>query len=126
MDNQHITTTPAWYHLTQAISAIPVHDLPEQYFDVHFGRVYEALLGMDASNMQRGLRFAQEMLSPVEARALLLTWWAVNQSEPEGNDVPDVYYTNQARVLHLMERVETSREWAFVNWANDCLDTALH
>lgn len=126
MDNQYLTTTPAWYHLTQAVSKIPVHDLPEELFDVHFERVYEALRGSDADNVKRGLKFAQEMLTPIEARALLLAWWAINQPEPEGDFVPDVYHTNEDRVQHLMERAETSREWAFVNWASTWLEVSRH
>lgn len=92
----------------------------EQVFD----KLSKALMGIKPADLTKAVQSRMDALSPVEAKALYLAHWALNV--PEGEGVSEMYTTYVERSLELMERAETSREWAFVNWADCCLEVALH
>jgi hypothetical protein len=92
----------------------------EQVFD----KLTKALMGIKPAALTKAIQGRLDALSPVEAKALYLAHWALNV--PEGEGEPEMYPEYQNRSMDLMERATTSREWAFVNWADCCLEVALN
>lgn len=89
--------------------------------EVVFDKLTKALMGIKPADLTKAINSRLDALSPVEAKALYLAHWALNV--PEGKDEPDMYPEYQNRSMELMERAKTSREWAFVSWADCCLET---
>lgn len=92
----------------------------EQVFD----KLAKALIGIKPIELTKAVQSRMEALSPVEAKALFLAHWALNLPE-EGCEVPELYQTYCERSQELLERATTSREWAFANWADCCLEVVM-
>lgn len=96
-----------------------------------FDRLTKILIGLAPNELTKAVqsRIDQDApdiskISPIEAHAIYLAYWALN-ADPESayteGKIPEAW----SKLLSLLERAETNREFAFVRWADCCLES-LH